>query len=265
MSHSKGSTLPATCLEEFISIFIKFPLPSFYARGEPKEYKTLFLPSIWRDGHGFRDVTPINENTTFTRGELDSLKTCQDNLLSGKLLDEYFLKFINDPAAPIDVGSVDLLQWAALAQHYNHNQCHPTRLIDITRDPLVALYFAVESEPENNGFVYYFKDNFNDITPNKILKHGGTYLDVLEVSDPGDKHPCTPNDETLAVARTPFPNRRVEAQRGAFCWTRGIEFGCHKGSLIIEIPSDCKETILTELKRLNYDDYTLFPNEKINV
>lgn len=259
MPHSKGTTLPATCLEEFISIFVKFPLPSFYARGEPKEYETLFLPSIWRDGHEFHDRSPINNNTNFTRGELEALKKCQRNLFSGELSDEYFLKFINDPAAPIDVESVELLQWAALAQHYNHNQCHPTRLIDITRDPLVALYFAVESEPEESGFVYYFKHNFNEITPKKVLKHGGTYLDVLEVSDPDDKYPCKPNEETLAVARTPFPNRRVEAQRGAFCWTRGTGFSCHKGALMIEIEPAYKATILEELERLNYSDYALFP------
>lgn len=264
MPHSKSTTLPARSVEEFISNFIKFPLEGFYARGEPKEYETLFLPSIWRKDHDFKDKTPINDSTSFTKGELSSLKKCQEKLLSGKLTDEYFLKFIDDPAAEIDVTSNNLLHWAALAQHYNRNKCHPTRLIDITRDPLVALYFAVNSEPEESGFVCYFKDNYNEITPDKIIKFGGTYFDVLEVGSPGDR-PCHPNDDTLAVARTPFPNRRIEAQRGAFCWTRQIDISCHKGSLIIEIASDYKETILTELKRLNYDDYTLFPNEKINV
>jgi hypothetical protein len=128
----------------------------------------------------------------------------------------------------------------------------------------VALYFAVNAEPEENGYVYYFKHNFNEIKPSTIIRCSGSYLDIIEVSAPDD-YPCHPNDDTLAVARTPFPNRRVEAQRGAFCWTRQIDIGCYKNALIIEIPSDRKETIMTELKRLNYDDYTLFPNERINV
>lgn len=259
MTHRRGTTLPITSVNKFISIFIKFPLNGFYARGEPKEYDTLFLPSIWRDGHKFDDKTPVNNNTSFTDGELKSLNQCQKDVLSGKLVDEYFLKFIKNPEDPINLESEDLFQWAALAQHYNRNQCHPTRLIDITRDPLVALYFAVSSHHDKSGFVYYFKDNFNEINSNKIINRGGTYLDVLEVSSPGDRHPFRPKDDTLAVARTPFPNRRIEAQRGAFCWTRGIEFSCYKGSLIIEINPELKEKILEELRRLNYDDYSIFP------
>jgi hypothetical protein len=126
MSHSKGSTLPATSVEEFISTFVKFPQEGFYARGEPKEYETLFLPSIWRGGHDFEDKTPINDSTTLTIGELTSLKKCQESLLTGSLTDEYFLKFIDDPEGEIDITSSNLLHWAALAQHYNNNQCHPT-------------------------------------------------------------------------------------------------------------------------------------------
>lgn len=262
MSHSRGSTLRATSIEEFIATFVNFPLAGFYARGEPKEYKTLFLPSIWRMGHEFEDETPINDFTSFTIGELKSLRQCQENVLAGKLMDEYFLKFIDDPAAEIDVTSRFLLQWAALAQHYNKNQCHPTRLIDLTRDPFVALYFAVNSNPNDSGFVYYFKHNFNEISATTKIKAGGTYFDVLEIES-SDGYPYHPQDDTLTIARTPFPNRRVEAQRGAFGWVRENHTGCHKGSLIIEIPSESKQMILDQLQRLNYDDYTLFQHEKI--
>lgn len=261
MSHRKGSTEIVESIEEFISYFIRFPLSGFYARGEPREYDTLFLPSIWRKGHSFTDKTTISGDSQITVGEIEALKYCQKRFLDGELQDDYFGKFINDPSGPIDKKNVDFLHWAALSQHYNESQCHPTRLIDITRDPLVALYFAVNKHEDESGFVYYFKDNFNEILPNTTLKCGGTYLDILEVSNPIQKRPCQPNEQTLAVARTPFPNRRVEAQRGAFCWIRKIDSNCYRGSLKIEIPSGVKTKILDGLKNLNYDDYTMFPSK----
>lgn len=262
MAHSKGSTLIAKSVDEFISMFVEYPLAGFYARGEPKDYETSFLPSIWRKGHQFEDKTPLGDSTTFTQGELAALHKCQESVLSGQLTDDYFLKFIDDAKAEIDLKSHNLLHWAALAQHYNREQSHPTRLIDLTRDPLVALYFAVNKKPKNSGFVHYFTDNFNEVSDIENVKFRGTYFDIHEVRSP-DGYPCHPNDDTLAIARTPFPNRRVEAQRGVFGWTRQIDIGCRRGGLIIEIPSDAKETVLEQLRRLNYDDYTLLPNDGI--
>jgi len=260
MPHRFGSTLPATTFADYISIFSRFPLRGFYARGEPREYPQPFTPSIWRPGHDFMNRTSMTAGSNFTVGEYNALLRCQEDVLAGRIDDEYFIKFISDPNSSIDVSSPELFHWLALAQHYNNGQRHPTRLIDLTRDPFVALYFAVVSEPGQNGFVYYFRNNFNEIRPDRVIVRGSTFLDVLEVSDPGDRWPAHPDENTLNVGRTPFPNRRIEAQRGAFCWTRGNEIDCYRGgALIIEIESQHKPRILDELGHLNYEDHTLFP------
>jgi len=202
------------------------------------------------------DKTPISSDTTFSKGELNILNKCRDDFISDDISDNYFAKFV-DIDKSINLKTNSLLHWAALAQHYGY----PTRLIDITTDPLIALYFAVNNDFNDDGYVYYFakNGNGNEINKNANIKIEGTYFDIVEITYGDDDLPYSPKENTLNYAKPPYPNERIESQRGLFCWTRKIEIDCNKsGSLPIRIPANLKLKIKEDLEKLNYSYYNIY-------
>jgi hypothetical protein len=257
-----NSTLKISSVIEYIKTILEFPNFRF-ARGESKRYDTPFLPSIWRPIDMQLDKNPINENSKFTIGELATLRTFQQEVLKGDIKDRYFHVFMNNIDSEIVIDTDNLWHWTSFAQHYGT----PTRLVDVTADSLVALYFACERDFDENGYVHIFKDNYNAVNGgnSELVKFGGSFFDVLEIKDEeNDKDPKTPNGDTTTVMIPTFPNRRVEAQKGAFCFTRDPDLPAYwGGQLSIEVlaQNNAKKKILTDLKRLGYSDTRIFPPE----
>lgn len=109
----------------------------FYFRGEPKDYnETKNLAS------GYRWMSENN-------------KTFQDLL---QLREEYYRE------VGYQLSEKEEKNFIAYAQHHGL----PTELLDITENPLVALYFACQIEKENDGFVYGF-DNAGVLSIGKLL------------------------------------------------------------------------------------------------
>ncbi len=106
-------------------------------RGQGNDYS--LLPSIARDSN--------NNNLIFKEKTIiDSMQRLKPNIFKK----EY--------------SAIDTL---ALLQHYGI----PTRLLDVTENALIALYFACEDEDiKNDGIIYIFKDNELSLEDSQIIE-----------------------------------------------------------------------------------------------
>lgn len=253
-----NSTITVASVPDYINKIITFPNLKF-ARGESKAHKKPFLPSIWRQNYSHIDRTPICTSSAYTIGELEVLRNFQKKIISNEVSDPYFKTFIGDVKKEIDINSESLWHWTSLAQHYGE----PTRLVDITSDSLAALYFASETHDHEPGYVYIFKDNFNEVNRNNLSKvnFGDSFFDLISIEDYINcRHPVKPNVDNTAVISPSFPNRRVESQKGCFCFTRKVGIQAYwGGQLSFKIIN--KAQIRIELERLGYTRETIYPNE----
>jgi hypothetical protein len=106
--------------------------------------------------------------------------------------EKIILRLFKEQSLPyLDFKPSNEWEWLALAQHYGL----PTRLLDWTRNPLVALYFAVEKAHEGDSAVYAYR----------VSKRVNT-----------SKEPNPFNIEKVGIFVPSHITRRIIAQGGLF-------------------------------------------------
>ncbi|HZJ77175.1 MAG TPA: FRG domain-containing protein [Clostridia bacterium] len=188
----------------------------------------------------------------------------------------------------------DVLDYVACAQHYGV----PTRLIDWTRDPFVALFFAIysNSSPNDNSYKIYYTDLSENTVINRIyfgktwdeLESGPefilqykAFLDMIQNPREFAEHlsfrkaavaelriveDCEYHENGLLFFDPPMTNDRLIAQQGLFSIPISIENDdaekdLHEKSNSFSIILDNKgrEEMLNYLNNMNYTPTRLFP------
>lgn len=108
--------------------------PRFIFRGHSNHEKYIMIPGVFRE----KKITAGHYVTEFSQME--------HNILND---------FISEACRFIkDVPEGDISTWLEIAQHFGV----PTRLLDFTENPLVALYFACSSSPQNDASVWIINE-----------------------------------------------------------------------------------------------------------
>jgi len=207
----------------------RWPMPKpVIFRGESKEHNPILCPSAFRNGP--------------PESEFDVYREFHANYYQAGERDYMFDRLHPESEALS-------LPFIALAQHYGT----PTRLLDVTLNPLVGLYFGASGNPEEDGFVFFFIENFLDLREFADYRNLEAIIDSESI---GDYHP---RDDTCLFFKPEWPNARIAAQHGAFIFTKGFRESIWNGGGIFRIPTDRKPSILRQLERFGVNQYSLFP------
>jgi len=127
------------------------------------------------------------------------------------------------------------LEWLAVAQHYGL----PTRLLDWSYNPLIAIYFAVETNVDDDGAVY---------------KLSG----CSTIQKPDETDPYTL--KKVYKYRPPYISARIQNQAGLFTvHHKPDEAFVHDKMMKVTIPKKLKATIKKTLFKYGVNQRLMYP------
>lgn len=237
----------------------------------------------------FETSNPKERHISFFRGQSSFNWALQPSLFrSKKLIDNEHIMIAEMirlfPSFLADSKRIDIL---TKLQHYGL----PTRLLDLTENPLIALFFACAGEEKTeDGRIFYFNPLEKDVKytnsdtvailanlskidssfgTNTLKEEMGRFLWFIQEEKPNFTDYLDENAiNQCCFVKTHLNNDRIRNQGGAF-----IIFGAgktkhyppifqdnlEKEDKYISVACGAKETILSELKQLGIHEGTIYP------
>ncbi len=166
-----------------------------------------------------------------------SLGRCESSM--GKPIDQLetrLTKLFKESSIPyLEHKPNNELEWLAIAQHYGL----PTRLLDWTYNPLIAIYFAISSTPVTDGAVY---------------KLSG--CSTIQVPDETDPYAL----DKVYKYRPPYISARIQNQAGLFTVHHQPDVAFEHDKLMkVIIPKSLKAAIKKTLFKYGINQRLMYP------
>lgn len=180
---------------------------------------------------------------------------------------DYIKEFKQKATLLVEPKPIKPYEWLFIMRH-NHI---PSRLLDWSESPLVALFFAVNcnEHEDKDGALWIIKplklnQNTQDFKHDKSLPTFDENTKVLDMYTPEPAYEFAKNKRPTLAIRAPRNSNRMQAQLSVFTInhydkTPIEEIGKRKHIQKYLIPKEAKETLKKELNILKITNFQLFP------